>query len=288
MNLVICPEAPQRFWASRAIQTSEPSRYKAGDIRLYPIPNHAGPGFLAVPGVTSVLSFSDTEEDRARLKAWQERELAKGRDPNEGRERGTRVHGILEDYIRTGQCQGDTKDVLIAEAMAPHLDDYDEFLWNERPLRLGWEHCWSAPDGHPDRLARVWSSEWGFAGTPDLISRHKDGATVLSDFKTSSRPYFRPAPGEVVPSYQRGGYKKFCKTVRQLCAYRMAIHEILGLTIDRLQIIVGMPNGKAQNFLIEGTMIDQETERFKKLVVAFWQAMETPERMAAGQPAIAA
>lgn len=272
MIVVERPDAPHRFWATRAPRTEDPTRYRLGDIRLYPIPSHNGNGYLAVPGVTSFLSFSDTPEDRQRLVDWRERELAAGRNPNAGRERGTRVHGLLERYIRTGQFGDcDESDALFAQAMAPHLDDYTEFIWNEQPLRLGWEHCWSAPKGHPGRLARVWSSVWGFAGTPDLVAKHKDGAHVLSDFKTSNQPYYRPTGGPV-PPYAQTGYKKFCKTVKQLCAYRLAIKETLGLDIDRLQIIVGLPKGKSQNFVIEGPLIDQETERFQKLVLHFWES----------------
>jgi hypothetical protein len=266
---------PQPLWMQRAPSAARPAtpRYicaKSG-LRLYYIPNPSGKGYLAVPGVTSILSSEQTPEESERLKAWRERELASGRDPDAGRERGSRVHRLLEDLIRTGKASpGSEQDHDFFSGMGRYIDAYDEFLWNERPLRPGWEHCWSAPEGDPHRLARVWSHLWGYAGTPDLIAV-RNGVRVVGDFKTSNMPYFR-CHGTKVPRHQELGYKKYKKTVRQLCAYRLAIQETLGLTTDALHIIVGLPGrDQAQQFWVQGPELEYETEQFKRLAAAFWQ-----------------
>lgn len=164
----------------------------------------------------------------------------------------------------------DLIDECFYSGMEEYLQPYECFLWNERPLRSGWDHCWSAPPGEPDRLARVWSTVWGFSGTPDLIARRQRGIVVLGDFKTSNKPYFR-CHGNKVPAHKELGFKKYKKTVRQLCAYRIAIMETLGIEIHALQIIVGLPQyGNAQMFYIQGTELEIETENFKKAAVAFW------------------
>jgi hypothetical protein len=168
------------------------------------------------------------------------------------------------------QAIQDFLDACFFSGMEEHLDPYEEFLWSERPLRDGWEHCWSAPAGDPDRLARVWSTVWGFSGTPDLIARRSKGVNVLGDFKTAARPYFR-CHGSAVPNHKKTGYKKYKKTVRQLCAYRIAIKETLGIDIHALQIIVGLPQpGKAQMFYVQGTELEIETENVKRAAVMFW------------------
>lgn len=261
-------------WIESAPTALHRQRYidPASGIRFYPIPPPDGTGpWLAVPGVTSILSDASSDEDRERLERWRQRELAAGRDPNAGRERGTRVHAALEDYIRGVEPQFTTDvDAAAFSGMEKHLDRYEAFLWNERPLVQGWEHCWSAPPEDPDRLARVWSWQWGYAGTPDLIGQHRRGLTVLGDFKTSNQPYYR-CSGSQVPAFKQTGFKKYKKTVRQLCAYKLAAEEMLGVHIDALQIIVGLPAlGEAQMFFIQNHELELEMEAFKQLAAQFW------------------
>jgi hypothetical protein len=126
---------PEAFWTSRAPFDASPGtpRFvctKTG-VRLYFIPHPSSAGYLAVPGVTSVLSSEQTPEETERLEAWRQRELAAGRDPNAGRERGTRVHSLLEDVIRTGTANpGCQQDADFFSGMEDYIAAYDEFLWN--------------------------------------------------------------------------------------------------------------------------------------------------------------
>ena len=257
-------------------------------IRFYDVPDGRG-GQLALPGATSVLSHDAPAEERERLALWRQKEIDEGRDPDAAAKRGTAVHAVLEDVVRgiplpdLQTCE-DSEVLRYASGMDVHLAGYDSFLWNERPLVRGWEHCWSeaGPDGH--RLARVWSTLWGFAGTPDLLGRHRCGLNILGDFKTSTRPYFR-CSGRSVPEYKRIGYLKYKKTVRQLCAYRLAMMEMFDIQIDALQIIVGLPeNGKAQMFFIRKHEIELETLAFKKSAMRFWDRQNRLRSCAAPLP----
>jgi hypothetical protein len=252
-------------------------------IRFYPVPIPGTDEWVALPGVTSILGAMATAEENQRLEEWRQREIAAGRDPNERRECGSRVHGLLECDIRglpfpvpaTEQEEKWRKqDLDFYSGMEVHLRKYETFLWSEKPLVPGWEHCWSAPPGDPTRLARVWSLAWGFSGTPDLIARRINQLLMLGDFKTSKDPYYR-CSGDKVPQFKENGFKKYKKTVRQLCAYRLAIKETLGLEIDHLQIIVGLPQpGKAQMFYVHGAELELETENFKKAAIKFWENFE--------------
>ncbi len=155
-------------------------------IRFYAIPDGKG-GQLAVPGTTSVQSAAAPPEEKQRLIDWRRREIAAGRDPDKGRNRGSAVHALLENAVRGDRHlhtigEGEHTELTAwASGMEKHLRPYDSFLWNERPLIKGWDHCWSARDAKGNRLARVWSLKWGFAGTPDLIGVRrwgKDGTPV--------------------------------------------------------------------------------------------------------------
>ena len=271
-------QSEQQATIPAAAAASEPRFIGADGIRYYLIPAQQSESFVAVPGVTSLLSAGERQEDRDTIEKWRLRELAAGRDPNAGRERGTRVHAMLENVVRCGSFgPGSAEDLGYASGMEQHLELFDSFSWNERPLVSHWDHCWSGPKSDPNRMARVWSAEWGFAGTPDLIGRFPSGLQVLGDSKTATRPYYRPMPCRSVPRFAELGYKKYKKTVRQLCAYRLAIKETLDLDIDQLMIIVGLPKpGASQLFLVGQHEMKRETETIKRLAEQFWSKRSQP------------
>lgn len=261
------------FWVAHASRAADHKRFidpKSG-IRFYPV--EVDGQWLALPGVTSLLGVLDTREDREFLVRWREQEIAAGRDPNAGRDRGTRVHAAIETYIRTGGPGPlSDGDLGFFRGMERHLDRFERFLWSERPLVSGWERCWSAPPGDPDRLARVISPTWGLAGTPDLIAQRR-GMTVLGDYKTSTKPYYR-CSGNQVPAHKAVGFKKYRKTVRQLIAYTLAIEETLpGVRVDLLQIFVALPEpGNVQSFFIQRGSVEfeRELEVVKQASFRFW------------------
>ena len=281
-------QQPHRFWTQQAVELDHHRRYidPVSGQRFYPIQLDNG-RWLAVPGVTSMLGVLDPPEDKDVLRQWRDREIAAGRDPNAGRDRGTRVHAAIERYIRCANPgELNSEDGNFFDGMARHLDKFEEFLWSERPLVQGWEHCWNAPEGDEHRLARVWSTRWGFAGTPDLIARRR-GLTILGDFKTSTRPYFR-CHGERVPRHHATGYKKLLKTIRQLCAYTLAVEEILpDIHIDALQILVALPGaGDTQSFYVDrrSAEFSRECESVKQAAVQFWQCFGQSRSTAAALP----
>lgn len=282
------PLPPDRYWTQQAIELDHHRRYidPGSGQRFYPIQLDDG-RWLAVPGVTSMLGVLESADDRQKLDEWRAREIAAGRDPNHRRESGSRVHAGIESYIRCGDPgELNEEDHAFFSGMERHLDKFEEFLWSERPLVQGWEHCWNAPEGDPHRLARVWSTTWGYAGTPDLIARRR-GLTILGDFKTSSRPYFR-VHGRRVPRHHATGYKKLLKTIRQMCAYTLAVEEILpGLHIDAVQILVALPEaGETQSFLVERRSAEfaRECETIKQAAVQFWQRFAQTRSTAAALP----
>lgn len=273
------------LWADKGLKLQGPGCHKRfidpfTGIRFYPVKVPGQDHWIALPGVTSILGSLTPPEETRFLEEWRQKEINAGRDPNAGRDRGTRVHARLEAYIRglppprpeTEQEHALTQsDHDYFSGMEKYLDHYESFVWSEKPLLPGYDHCWSAPAGDPDRLARVWSLLWGFSGTPDLIARRSNSMTILGDFKTSSKPYYR-CSGNKVPAFKEVGFKKYKKTVRQLCGYKLAIKETLDIDINALQIIVGLPGrNEAQMFYIHGMELEVEMENFKKAAISFWE-----------------
>jgi|GEM_PF-1127988 hypothetical protein len=255
------------------------------ELRVYPCPSPDGRGLVLLPGCTSILSATAPPADREFLERWRLREIAAGRDPLAAAYRGSAVHALLEARIRglslPDVVQVDGKPYRITDevmafynGMYEFIKPFDYHVWSEQPLRLGWEHTWSTTDeSDPRRLARVWSSTWGYSGTPDLIS-HSDehGGYVLSDFKTAKAPYFQAQRSIPVPSGQGTNFKKYKKTVRQLCLYAEAIKETLNIEIAKLHIIVGTPTG-AREYWVDPWEREQERANALRLCQQFWNSV---------------
>lgn len=255
------------------------------ELRVYPCPLPESDELVLLPGATSILSATAPPKDNETLERWRLKEIAAGRDPKEGANRGSIVHALLEHRVRGMRLPSEVKvedtvhtvtdrHMAFYNGMWEHIKDFDHFVWNEEPLMYGdrWGHVWSTPDrDDPDCLARVWSTAWGFAGTPDLLSFCKQrSGHVLSDFKTSKEPYYQPVGGSPVPSGCGYGFKKYKKTVRQLCLYDLAIQETLGLEVCDYQIVVGTPTG-TQSLWVPAYERRQEMETAKRLCMRFWE-----------------
>jgi hypothetical protein len=186
------------------------------------------------------------------------------------------VHECLERILRGLPPEFPNKEIEdFARGMEVPLREFDSWLWSERPLRNGWEHCWSTDNADdPHRLARVWSNTYGFAGTPDGVGVRR-GKNVLIDYKTSKIPYFQPQPGERVGWSDGLGFKKYKKTVRQLCLYAIALQETLGVIVDEIEIIVGLRGDQpAQHLKVRQDEIEQERRTAIRLCQEFWSLYE--------------
>lgn len=265
-----------KIWQMRAprLPADQIGRYKCTrtGMRMYPVPDPRGVeyGLTALPGATTLLGALAPREDKERLEKWRAREVKAGRDPNAAAERGTKVHALLERRILGLKLESDDEEVMsYASGMDEGFNEFTEFLWSERPLVRGWEKAWNTMDtSHPDRLARVWSAEWGVSGVPDLIGVRR-GRNVLSDFKSARVPYFVPEHGQQIPWGEKFNAMKFYKTCRQLSLYALAIEETLGLHIDELEIRVGYPGG-SQIIAVPEMTYARELENVKKMCLEFW------------------
>lgn len=190
-----------------------------------------------LPSVTSILSATEPEENRERLRAWQERTPDHEQIRNEASARGSRLHKRLEDHLMgnhqltlleglTGASRADSEHERLWEALGPFVRSIEEVALIEAPL---W---WiDASQGHH------------YAGAVDLVARLQ-GETewAIVDLKTS-RKY-------------RTEKTWWGKAFTQLAAYRQAAEQVYrehGLDIGKALVVnVDVQRFKLQLHKAEG------------------------------------
>jgi genome maintenance exonuclease 1 len=126
--------------------------------------------------------------------------------------RGTRVHQLCEDYLRSGTAVPDIFDQEMFSSIKPLLDQVDNI------------HCLETP---------LWSDHLQVAGTVDCIGEFQGKLSVI-DFKTASRPKDR----DDIHNY-----------FMQTAAYAVAFEERTGIPIGRLVIIMAIDNDEPRWFI---------------------------------------
>ena len=125
-----------------------------------------------LPSVTTILSATKSEESKAKLAAWRQREGEKKADQirDDAAARGTIMHRILEGYVKN-EGHMDLSDLGQEErTMAPNIID----------------------KGHFSPLTEVWGLEmplWYpglYAGASDVAGIY-DGRESIIDFKQSNK-----------------------------------------------------------------------------------------------------
>ncbi len=86
---------------------------------------------IGLPGVTSILGYTSSTEDRERLEKWRAREVAAGRDPDAAANRGTQVHACLEAILRGRTPEYPNKEIEdFARGMYVPLQTLESILWS--------------------------------------------------------------------------------------------------------------------------------------------------------------
>jgi hypothetical protein len=225
------------------------------------------------PSVTTVLSATESAASKASLKKW----LAANPN-NDAAYRGSHIHECCENYIRGLPVEPIEEYADYWYGIAEWLDHFDEFYWSERPLRPDWNNL-KAPDS--SSLAFVWSDEYGYAGTPDLIGM-MGGVSVIADFKTSTSPYRTRFP-EQGDRAGYGGFRKYQKVAQQLAAYRLAMAERTGFKCEAGLVIVSTPE-TSQGIFLSAEQLDLAEMKFLKRVEAFYEQSDRYEAPRRTQP----
>ena len=275
--------------------------------RFYPIIKDGETKGVAC-SVTTILSNTESEKAKERLVNWGKGQEQAKSQPGyiEPRERGTKFDDIVSGYCRT-QSEFRKLPSLIGlhPEVAAMVNNFIKPTYNARTKQAGpsflelFGKCiWVqgvVPADYTDGLeaykhvdsrgnAREYlaSLEHGFAGTPDIIGEFKGELTLIS-LKTSNCDYRKTHPGyEALNEREKGapppeewrkaygGYMKYSKAVMQECAYRLALIETMGITLDNIAILVSTPE-RAQAFYLTQYEIENGTKLFLERCKAFYE-----------------
>ena len=193
-----------------------------------------------LPSVTTILSVTKSEEDKAAILAWKQRvgNVEAERIKKEASARGSSMHSYIEQFLYGKLNQELLEDNNKSKKMAEEIID----------------------NGLKNKLLEIWGSEatiyypGKYAGTADCIGVYEGKESIL-DFKQSNKP----KKEEYIEDYflQIGAYSLAHNTV-----YNSNITQgvILLCTVDRL----------FQDFKIEGNELINFQNKFLERVEKFY------------------
>jgi len=183
-----------------------------------------------LPSVTTILSATKSEESKAKLAAWRQREGEKKADQirDNAAARGTIMHRILEGYIK-GEGHMDLSDLgQEAGTMAQNIIDAGLF----KPLQ----------EVYGVEVPLYYPGLW--AGTTDVVGVYEKRESII-DFKQSNKYKRR----EWIDDY-----------FIQCAAYAMAHNELYGTNIQSGVILISEKNGNVYKHSCESS---HEWQKFK-------------------------
>ena len=193
-----------------------------------------------LPSVTTILSATKSEEDKAAILAWKQRvgTVEAERIKKEASARGSSMHSYIEQFLYGKLNQELLEDNNKSKKMAEEIID----------------------NGLKNKLLEIWGSEatiyypGKYAGTADCIGVYEGKESIL-DFKQSNKP----KKEDYIEDYflQIGAYSLAHNTV-----YNSNITQgvILLCTVDRL----------FQDFKIEGNELINFQNKFLERVEKFY------------------
>lgn len=191
-----------------------------GNRRCYQI------GDAIYPGITTILSNTKAEADRASLAVWRDLvgEQEAKRILKAACDRGTIIHHLIEERLQGNPVIPPAGVEGFWASVEPVLDHISDVQLIE---------------------GVVWHSS-GFAGSVDCVARW-DGELAIIDWKTSSSPK-KP---EWIKDY-----------FQQTSAYRAAVNEVYDLDISTSVVVVALEDRPAQVFKCHENDLDWHWDMF--------------------------
>ena len=194
-----------------------------------------------LPSVTTILSVTKSEEDKAALANWRERVGYKeaNRIKAEASTRGTSMHTYIEDYLkgRVNESFFETNEQY--KIMAKEI--IDKGLNGKLEEIYGIEETLYYPEQ--------------YAGTADLLAK-MDGVDVCVDFKQANRP----KKIDYIQDY-----------FLQLGAYTLAHDKVHGTQMKAGIILLCTKDIFYQEFKIEGAELEMYQNLFMGRVKKFYE-----------------
>ena len=194
-----------------------------------------------LPSVTTILSATKSEESKAKLAAWRQREGEKKADQirDDAAARGTIMHRILEGYVKN-EGHMDLSDLgQEAGTMAQNIIDAGLF----KPLQ----------EVYGVEVPLYYPGLW--AGTTDVVGVYEKRESII-DFKQSNKPKRK----EWIDDY-----------FLQLGAYAMAHNYVHRTEITQGVILMCTPDNYFQKFQIKGKEFIRYQHQFLERVNKYYE-----------------
>ena len=194
-----------------------------------------------LPSVTTILSATKSEEEKAAIKNWQERVGFKeaNRIKTEASSRGTSMHSYIEDYLRGRINKSFFESNEQYKNMAKEI--IEKGVNNKLDEIYGMEETIYYPEQ--------------YAGTADLIGIYQ-GKDVIIDFKQSNKP----KKTDYIQDY-----------FLQLGAYTLAHDVVHGTKMKAGIILLCTKDILFQEFKIEGAELEMYQNLFMGRVKKFYE-----------------
>ena len=194
-----------------------------------------------LPSVTTILSATKSEEEKAAIKNWQERVGFKeaNRIKTEASSRGTSMHSYIEDYLRSRINESFFESNEQYKNMAKEI--IEKGVNNKLDEIYGMEETIYYPEQ--------------YAGTADLIGIYQ-GKDVIIDFKQSNKP----KKTDYIQDY-----------FLQLGAYTLAHDVVHGTKMKAGIILLCTKDILFQEFKIEGAELEMYQNLFMGRVKKFYE-----------------
>ena len=192
-----------------------------------------------LPSVSTILSLTKTEEEKAGLASWKARigEKAAQQITTSAAANGTKMHSILESYLRgrenlelldfeeENDLAQKMADLIVAEGINGKLDEI-----------------------HGVECNLFYDDPKGFAGTADLIATYESQLSIC-DFKQKN-------------SIMKESYSSFHTYMLQLSAYSLCHDKIFGSTITQGVILLATKDLVFQIFRINHEKLKEYQQKF--------------------------
>ena len=181
------------------------------------------------PSVTTILSATKPRATEDALERWKNRigvDVAKDKFLS-ACARGTAMHNLCEAHLLDRELGEITDHVKpYWESIKPTLSQITNVQMTEQ---------------------RVHSIKYGYSGTLDCYATFRGIENTLIDFKSSDR----------YKDLGRGYITDYCI---QVVAYSVAVKELFDISTNQAAIIIGVPNRKAQVFVLD-----------RPTMIVYWQ-----------------
>ena len=179
-------------------------RVDGPDGRVYNTPS--GKRYPSITRVTGMLTEQAIKEWRGRVGNEEANRVS-----TKASNRGTRIHTLCEDFLKSKPVEPDMFDVELWNSMKPYVDKIDNIHALE---------------------SKLYSDKLQVAGTVDCIGEY-EGTLNIIDFKTSGKP-------KDINNIQH--------YFLQATAYSVMFEELTGIVVPDITILIGVDHDKPQVF----------------------------------------